>query len=226
MMGLELTGKAPFETVYLHGLVRDEQNRKMSKSLGNVLDPLDVADKYGTDAVRMSLVVGATAGNDIAVGESKIKGYRNFSNKIWNIARFILINLEDSNDKAQMTNKAQNSNVKWSKQDKKDLAKLDEIIKEVTKNLDNLHFSRAGELLYDFVWHEFADIMIEEAKPRLQSDLAEDCIAARAKLVLVLLGSLKMLHPFVPFVTEAIWQKIPKELKDSENLISATWPTR
>jgi len=215
MMGLELTGKVPFETVYLHGLVRDEQNRKMSKSLGNVLDPLEVAEKYGTDAVRMSLVVGATAGNDLAVGESKIKGYRNFSNKIWNIARFILMNQEGAPDK----------NPKFSKQDKKDLERFDAVIAEATKHLDQLQFSRAGELLYDFIWHEFADIMIEEAKPRLQSDLAEDCAAARAKLVLVLIGSLKMLHPFVPYVTETIWQKIPKEFKDSENLISASWPT-
>ncbi len=224
MMGLELTGKAPFETVYLHGLVRDEQNRKMSKSLGNVLDPLDVAQKYGTDAVRMSLIVGTTAGNDIAVGESKIKGYRNFSNKIWNISRFVLMNLENPNDKTQITNEALSSNAKWSKQDEKDLVRFNEVIIETTKHLDQLHFSRAGELLYDFIWHEFADIMIEEAKPRLQSDLAEDCTAARAKLVLILIDSLKMLHPFVPYVTETIWQKIPKEFKDSENLISAKWP--
>lgn len=218
MMGLELTGKAPFETVYLHGLVRDEQNRKMSKSLGNVLDPLDVADKFGTDAVRMSLVVGAAAGNDIAVGESKIKGYRNFSNKVWNISRFILMNLENS--------KLQLKNQKFSDQDKKDLARLEEVEQQTTKYLDNLQFSQAGELLYDFVWHEFADIMIEEAKPRLQSDLEEDCLAARAKLVLMLVSILKMLHPFVPFVTETVWQKIPKEYKDSENIISASWPKK
>ena len=217
MMGLELTGEIPFKTVYLHGLVRDEQNRKISKSLGNGIDPLVVGEQFGTDAVRMSLAVGATAGNDVAVGESKIKGYRNFSNKIWNIARFILMNQGDDNDDLK--------NPKFSAQDKKDLAKLDSIIKDTTKYLDQMQFSRAGELLYDFVWHQFADIMIEEAKPRLQSDLVEDRTAARAKLVLILTNILKMLHPFVPYVTETVWQKIPKQFKDSENLISASWPT-
>jgi len=225
MMGLELTGKTPFETVYLHGLVRDEKNRKMSKSLGNVLDPLEVADKFGTDAVRISLVVGATAGNDIALGESKVKGYRNFSNKIWNISRFILMNVENSKIKTQKSI-LQLQTEKFSEQDKKDLARLNEVIEKTTKHLDSLQFSHAGELLYEFVWHEFADIMIEEAKPRLLSDLDEDCAAARAKLVLILISSLKMLHPFVPFVTETIWQKLPIELKDSENIISASWPTK
>jgi valyl-tRNA synthetase len=216
MLGLYVTGDVPFKQVYLHGLVRDKDRQKMSKSKGNVIDPLGVAELYGTDAVRMALVFGVTAGSDIVISEEKIRGMRNFSNKIWNISRFILMNLGEGDLK----------DPKFSPKDQKDLARLDEVIKESTEYLNNLQFSRAGELLYEFVWHEFADIMIEEAKPRLQSDLVEDCTAARAKLVLILTSSLKMLHPFVPFVTETIWQKLPNQFKDSENLISATWPTK
>lgn len=216
MMGLELTEKPPFETVYLHGLVRDEQNRKMSKSLGNVIDPLDVADKYGTDAVRMSLVVGATAGNDLAVGESKIKGYRNFSNKIWNIARFVLANAGISKELP---------NNKFSNEDKIDLERLHEVKKTVSHHLDNFQFSHAGELLYGYIWHEFADIIIESSKERLKSDSEDKKRAVQSKLFIMLTDTLKMLHPFVPFVTEAIWQELPEDLRENKMLISAKWPT-
>ena len=222
MMSLELTGQIPFKTVYLHGLVRDEQNRKMSKSLGNVLDPLDVSAKYGTDAVRMSLVVGTTAGNDSKTGESKIKGYRNFSNKIWNIARFVLTNLEESKFKSQMSNKV--SNVELSKQDEGDLKRLDEIVEKTTKYLDNFQFSRAGELLYDYTWHEFADKIIEEAKKRLNGDDEQDKVVALFKLNKILLTVLKLLHPFMPFVSEAIWQNINEKLRGEQDLINAPWP--
>jgi len=220
MMGLELTEKPPFETVFLHGLVRDEHNRKMSKSLGNVLDPLEVSDKYGTDAVRMSLVVGATAGNDLAVGESKIKGYRNFSNKIWNVARFILTNL------ASEKGKVKSEKYQYADQDKKDLEQLEEITKKVTNHLDNLQFSHAGETLYNYIWHEFADIIIEQSKDRLKGDDEKDKAAAQTKLLTILTASLKMLHPFVPYVTESIWQQIPEGERDSKMLISAKWPKK
>lgn len=219
MMGLELTGKVPFKTVYLHGLVRDEQNRKMSKSLGNVLDPLDISSKFGTDAMRMALVVGTTAGSDIAIGEGKIKGYRNFSNKIWNIARFVLTNFENLNIDLKFKIK----NLKLSEPDK-DLEKLAEIVKEVTKYLDELKFSQAGELLYEYTWHEFADKIIEESKERLAGEDEEDKKACLAKLITILTTSLKLLHPFVPFVTETIWQEMPDDLKDEKLLISAKWP--
>jgi valyl-tRNA synthetase len=222
MMGLELTGKPPFKTVYLHGLVRDEHNRKFSKSLGNGIDPIDMSDKFGTDALRMSLVVGATAGNDIGIGESKIKGYRNFSNKIWNIARFVLTNLEEF--KLQETNLKQISNYEFIGQDKKDIERLKEVIEKTTKYLDNFQFSRAGELLYDYTWHEFADKIIEGAKPRLQSEDQEDAKAALFKLLVILGSILKLLHPFVPFITETIWQKFPENLKDSQLLIAGNWP--
>ena len=224
MMGLELTGKPPFKTVYLHGLVRDEHNRKFSKSLGNGIDPIDMSNKFGTDALRMSLVVGATAGNDIGIGESKIKGYRNFSNKIWNIARFVLVNAESL--QLQEINFKQILNYKFVRQDKKDLERLDEVIAKTTNYLDNLQFSRTGELLYDYTWHEFADKIIEDTKPRLKSEDKEDAKAALFKLLVILDSTLKLLHPFIPFVTETIWQKFPENLKDSQILINGNWPRK
>lgn len=221
MMSLELTGKIPFRTVYLHGLVRDEYNRKMSKSLGNSLDPLEVASKYGTDAVRMSLVVGTAAGSDSKIWEAKIKGYRNFSNKVWNIARFILTNLENSNSNNQILSQPP----KLFEQDKKDLKKLDEIVKKTTKYLDNFQFSQAGELLYNYTWHEFADKIIEQAKPRIYGNDNQDKAAAIFKLYKILEATLKLLHPFMPFVTETIWQEIDSKIKSEKNLISASWPS-
>jgi len=242
MMGLELTGKAPFETVYLHGLVRDEQNRKMSKSLGNVLNPLDVSEKFGTDAMRMALVVGTTAGNDIAVGESKIQGYRNFGNKIWNISRFITMNLENQkpetrNQKKTANQKATNSDLSnsdifssfgfrisdFSDEDRKDLEEFEKLKKTVATALDKLEFSRAGEHLYAYTWHEFADKIIERSKDRLQNDGA-DKDAALVKLLKINIELLKMLHPFMPFVTEAIWQQLPKEIRDCDMLMVGNWP--
>jgi len=166
----------------------------------------------------MSLVVGATAGNDICVGESKIKGYRNFSNKIWNISRFILMNLESEKLKVK------SEKLNFTDKDRKDLEKFEEITKQVTKNLDEFKFSQAGEILYDYTWHEFADKIIEESKDRLNCENEAEKQATQAKLFQILLGLLKMLHPLVPFVTETIWQQIPRELKDSELLVSAKWP--
>jgi valyl-tRNA synthetase len=230
MTGLELTGKAPFKTVYLHGLVRDEQNRKMSKSLGNVIEPLEVSDKFGTDAVRMSLVVGTSAGADSKIGEGKIKGYRNFSNKIWNIARFVITNLASEKLPARNASqsdaggKVKSEKLEYTEQDKKDLGKLGEIVKKATKYLDEFKFSRAGELLYEYIWHEFADKIIEESKERLAGEDEEDKKACLAKLVTILITILKLLHPFVPFVTETIWQEMPEDLKDEKLLISAKWP--
>lgn len=220
MMSLELTGKVPFKTVYLHGLVRDERNRKMSKSLGNGIDPIEITNKYGADALRMALVVGATPGNDVAVGESKIKGYRNFSNKIWNISRFVLTNLEASNLQLPISNRLENYQL--SDQDKKDLQKLNEIVKKTTKYLDSFQFSKAGELLYNYTWHEFADVIIEQAKPRIYGKNKKEQVAAVFKLCKILLTILPLLHPFMPFVTEVIWQKIPGKKND---LIVASWPT-
>jgi len=261
MMSLELTGKAPFKTVYLHGLVRDEQNRKMSKSLGNIIDPLDVIEKYGADALRFSLVVGATAGKDLAMGESKIKGYRNFSNKIWNISRFVITNLENSMgiipgadpesrspiphpvrlcsgpecNRRQVRDKLSKnfaSDSRMTDQDKADLAKLKEVEKKVTKLLDELKFSQAGEVLYDYTWHEFADKIIEQEKKRLylpagqaSGEDEKDKKASLLKLTKMLTATLKLLHPYMPYVTEAVWDQFPEEAKDSKLLISSSWPS-
>ncbi|MFH1910379.1 MAG: valine--tRNA ligase [bacterium] len=233
MMSLELTGKAPFKTVYLHGLVRDEKNRKMSKSLGNVIDPIDIIDKFGADALRYSLIVGSTPGNDVALGESKIRGYRNFSNKIWNISRFVITNLESSKkcvipgaDPESRSPIAERtaSDSRMTKQDTEDLAKLDDLVNQITKLLDELKFSQAGELLYDYTWHEFADKIIEREKERLYGDDKSEKQASLLKLTKILTTVLKMLHPYMPFVTEACWQELPKENKDSALLISASWP--
>ncbi len=216
MMGLELTGKAPFETVYLHGLVRDEKNRKMSKSLGNVIDPIDIIEKYGADALRYSLIVGTTAGQDIALGESKIRGYRNFSNKIWNIARFVVTNLENIEIDTEESN--------FSDQDKKDIENLDKVTSEVTKLIDEFKFSQAGEHLYAYIWHEFADKIIEQEKKRLYGGDEREKKTSLLKLTKILKTSLKLLHPYMPFVTEACWQELPEEQRESKMLIDASWP--
>jgi valyl-tRNA synthetase len=215
MMGIELTGKVPFETVYLHGLVRDEKNRKMSKSLGNGIDPIVIQEKYGADALRMALVVGATPGNDIPVGENKIRGYRNFSNKIWNISRFVISNLEQTNIEGYLN---------LTDKDEQDLKTLDELSQKISKLLDEHKFSQAGEHLYEYTWHEFADKIIEQEKERLYGSDEEEKKASLLKLSKILITILKMLHPFTPFVTEACWQELPDYLKEEELLIKASWP--
>jgi len=216
MLGLELTGKPPFETVYLHGLVRDEKNRKMSKSLGNVIDPIDIIEKYGADALRYSLIVGSTPGQDIALGESKIKGYRNFSNKVWNITRFVISNLENIELSAEQKN--------LSDRDQQDLKKLNDLVKKITTMLDQFKFSQAGEHLYEYTWHEFADKIIEQEKERLNGEDDIEKKASLLKLIKILNTVLKMLHPYMPFVTEACWQEIPEEFRETKLLISTGWP--
>jgi len=204
MMGLYRTGKIPFKTVYLHGLVRDKDRKKMSKSRGNVIDPLGVAEIYGTDAVRMALVVGNTAGNDIVISEDKIRAYRNFATKIWNAARFILMNkpLRQVQGKLALT-----------ATDKKHLKDLVKMKAQVTKHLEKFEFHLAAEKLYHYFWHAFADKIIEKSKDRLQNGSEGEKRAAYHTLETILLESLKMLHPFMPFITEEIFQKLqPKKL--------------
>lgn len=200
LMTTYVTDQVPFKTVYLHGLVRDEQGRKMSKSLGNILNPLDVIEKFGTDALRLSLILGSTPGNDIKISETKIAGYRNFVNKLWNVARFASIFEQadtSSNGAAAISNH-------WIQ------SRAAHLIEDVTKDLNQFALSRAGERLYDFVWHELANWYLECSKVqphgRLFLDVLEIC--------------LKLLHPFVPFVTEAIWQS----LGHSDLLMVQAWP--
>jgi len=228
MLGLYRTGQVPFKTVYLHGLVRDKDRQKMSKSKGNVIDPLGVAETYGTDAVRMALVIGNTAGNDPIISEDKIRGYRNFANKIWNAARFVLMNISE---KSQITNHpegvapqpygAGKSQIKFTNEDKKRLKELDALVKAVTQDLENYRFHHAGEKLYHYFWHTFADKIIESAKPRLAGTDTENKKAAAALLLQILRTNLILLHPFMPYVTEAIWQKLPGKRK---LLMIEQWP--
>src|SRR3990167_2563633 len=285
MMGLELTGQAPFDTVYLHGMVRDEQGRKMSKSLGNVIEPLTLIDQWGTDAVRLALVIGTTPGNDVNFAASRAKGYRNFANKIWNASRFVLsrINADTSvslRGSAKQSDSAESSlacrgipstseltsllaphndkaissviPVKTGIQSGLDpasaptssplglrgtsvrgdnlTAKDAKILKEfalhkqkVTKLLEEYQFSSAGDELYHWFWHRFADVIIEESKKRLEEG-GDDAKAAGVLLWHLLRDQLMMLHPFMPFVTEAIWQEIPLALRGHKMLITAKWP--
>jgi len=221
MMGMYRTNQPPFKTVYLHGLVRDAFGQKMSKSKGNVINPLDVIEKHGADALRMALIVGTSPGNDISVGEEKIKGYRNFTNKVWNIGRFVFMNL-----------KSTRKSIPWyepkieglTKEDKQIIKKLHQIIKETTKNLDEYKFSPAGEAIYHFLWHEFADKYIEYSKTRIR----EKDKVVLSVLRYVYLNCLKLLHPFMPFVTEAVWQQFPSWHKYpggvEKQLVTASWP--
>jgi valyl-tRNA synthetase len=216
MSGFHL-GQVPFKTVYLHGLVRDEKGQKISKSLGNNIDPVDMGAKYGTDAVRVSLIVGMAPGTDSKISESKIRGYKNFANKIWNISRYVLENREGA-DLADHTQK----NAEWSAEDKKDLADLDEAVRDTTKLLEEYRIDLAFDRVYHYVWHTFADVVIEKSKTPLKNGTPEERERTSAKMFILLTASLKLLHPFMPFVTEEIWSHLPK--KESDLLMIADWP--
>jgi valyl-tRNA synthetase len=193
IFGLYLSGKVPFHTVYLHGLVNDARGEKMSKSKGNVIDPLVLTEKYGTDALRMALVVGNTPGTNLALREEKIKGYKNFANKLWNVARFVL------------------SQERSGKLDKELVDEFNTLAKDVTDDMENYRFYIAAEKIYAYVWHRFADEIIEESKKR--PERAET-------LYYILENSLKLLHPFMPFISEEIWS----ELNKKNLLMIEEWP--
>jgi len=211
MLGIYRTGKAPFKDIYLHGLIRDKDRQKMSKSKGNVLDPLGVINEYGADALRMALVVGNTAGNDTVIAEDKIRGYRNFATKVWNIARFVMTYADNLP-----------SEPAYSEGDEKTLKEFKAIKKEVTRYIETYKFHNAAETLYHYIWHTFADKIIEEAKPRLLSEDQKEKDAARALLYEILLDSLKLLHPFMPFLTEDIYERMPHK-KTSDILMIEAW---
>ena len=197
LMSEVLMGDVPFRRVYLHGLVRDDKGRKMSKSLGNIIDPLTMTDKYGADATRLSLVIGAAAGNDIKLAEDRVRGYRNFSTKIWNIARFIQMNKpEDFNAAAADAEIAGREEIK----------ELEALKAEVTKHIDDFEFHLAGEKLYHYAWHRLADEIVEQEKPALHDGTDAEKAKSYALLERLLLGSLTTLHPFMPFITEEIYQ--------------------
>ncbi len=204
-------GTVPFKTVYLHGLVRDAQGRKMSKSLGNNLDPLDIAAKFGADAARMALVVGNTPGTDLRISEDKIKGYKLFANKLWNISRFILENTEGADAAHAMT-----------AEDQALLRTLNELLADVAKDIEEYRVYLAAEKLYHYAWHELADKILEESKPLLQGGDAALKASRQALLLALLTRLVKALHPFMPFLTEEIYQSLPT--KDAELLMVAAWP--
>lgn len=216
MSGFAL-GQVPFRTVYLHGIVRDAQGRKFSKSLGNGIDPMDIAEKFGADAARMALIVGNTPGTDTRLDENRIKGYKNFANKLWNITRFILENTEDADTTIQIGN------------DERLMSEFKEQIADITSDMENYRLYMAAEKIYQYLWRELADKILEESKMIFNGTL-KDMVgqdhnlwikSRKALLRAILIDSLKVLHPFMPFVTEEIWQSLP----DSQGMLMVSpWP--
>ncbi|MCR4281362.1 MAG: valine--tRNA ligase [Candidatus Kaiserbacteria bacterium] len=209
-------GTVPFRNVYLHGLVRDGQGRKMSKSLGNIIDPLTMIEKYGADAARLSLIVGASPGNDVKLSEDRVRGYKHFANKIWNITRFVL---ENSDAQGPTSDSLEVGPL--NAEDEKLISEAREIARVVSEHIDNFRLDLAADTLYHFVWHRFADEIIEESKPILKLG-GETAKSRRHTLYAILDTSLKLLHPFMPFVTEAIWKELPN--KKEELVMIAKWP--
>ena len=213
--GLEFTGKLPFDTVVMHGLVRDSEGRKMSKSLGNGINPLEVIDLYGADALRLTLVTGNAPGNDMRYYQERVEASRNFCNKIWNASRFIMMNLEDKTVSEATTEELTPAD-KWI------LSKVNTLAKDVTENMDKYDLGIAVQKLHDFVWEEFCDWYIEMVKPRLYNDEDETKNAALWTLKTVLINSMKLLHPFMPFITEEIFQTIQTV---EPSIMIAQWPS-
>ena len=212
--GLEHMGEVPFNTVFFHGLIRDAQGRKMSKSLGNGVDPLDVISVYGADALRFTLVTGNSPGNDLRFSEEKVSASRNFANKIWNAARFTLMNIEGKDIDCALPKKLYTSD-KWI------LNRFNNVTAAVTENLEKFELGMAVSKLYDFIWDDFCDWYIELAKIRMNGADEESADSARRVLVWTMSNTLKLLHPFMPYITEEIWQTLPH---DGEALIVAKWP--
>ena len=211
--GCEHTGKHPFDTVFIHGIIRDALGRKMSKSLGNGIDPLLIIGEYGADALRMTLATGTSPGNDMRFSNEKVEASRNFANKLWNAARFVLMNLDEGETAAELPGKL-TMEEKWV------LSRYNRIVGEVTENLEKFELGIAVQKLYDFIWDVFCDWYIELAKIRLQ-EKGSEASSAKAVLVYVLSNSLKLLHPFMPFITEEIWQTLPHE---GESIMVSPWP--
>ncbi|NTV44727.1 MAG: valine--tRNA ligase [Candidatus Yonathbacteria bacterium] len=216
LMTTYLLGDVPFKYVYLHGIVRDAKGRKMSKSLGNALDPRELIATYGADATRMSVIVGAAAGNDINLGEDKVKAHKKFANKIWNASRFVLTETADFDITSTPT---------LAPEDAERLNELNSLVTEVTADIEAFRLYIAAEKLYHHFWHTFADIIIEEAKPRLTWTDTDDRRSAQYTLYTILVTELKLLHPFMPFITEKIWSLFPHTShNNSRFLMTESWP--
>ncbi len=212
---LEYTGQAPFDTVVIHGLVRDAQGRKMSKSLGNGIDPLEIIRDYGADALRLALVIGSTPGNDMRFSDEKVRSARNFANKLWNAARFVMMNLPEGFEAGMPAAEALDLSDRWV------LSSLNTLAKNVTENLDRFELGLAAQKVQDFIWDVYCDWYIEIAKVRLNSENAAEADNARKVLVYVLSQALKLLHPFMPFITEEIYQALPGS---AATIMTQPWP--
>ncbi len=211
---LEQMGDIPFDTVFFHGLVRDAQGRKMSKSLGNGIDPLEIIEKYGADALRYTVVTGNSPGNDIRFSDEKIAASRNFANKIWNAARFIRMNLEGEEIDGTLPDTL-SLDEQWI------VSAYNRVVREVTENLEKFELGIAVQKVYDFLWDVFCDWYIEIAKIRMQQGDRETALGAKKTLVYVFSGTMKLLHPFMPFITEEIWQSLPHE---GDSIMVSEWP--
>ena len=217
--GYEQTGKAPFHTVLIHGLVRDSQGRKMSKSLGNGIDPLEVIDKYGADALRLTLITGNAPGNDMRFYWERVESSRNFANKVWNASRFMLMNFEQAAEKGISIDGVSLADL--TQADKWILSKMNRLTKDVTENIDKYELGIAVSKIYDFIWEEFCDWYIEMVKPRLYNDEDKTKAAALWTLKTVLINALKLLHPYMPFITEEIFCNVQNE---EESIMVSKWP--
>ena len=212
---IEQTGKVPFHHVLIHGLVRDSQGRKMSKSLGNGIDPLEIIDQYGADALRLTLITGNAPGNDMRFYMERVEASRNFANKVWNASRFIMMNLEKAEVPGEMPKDQLTAADKWI------LSKVNTLAKEVTENMDKYELGIAVQKVYDFIWEEFCDWYIEMVKPRLYNDGDTTKSAALWTLKTVLVNALKLLHPYMPFITEEIFCTLQSE---EESIMISRWP--
>ena len=235
--GLEYMGKVPFYDIYIHGLVRDAQGRKMSKSLGNGIDPLEVIDQYGADALRFMLSTGISPGNDMRFQTEKIESARNFANKLWNASRFVIMNIEDEDGNFKEMARCCNdccgkacadstdfSQIALKDEDKWMLNRINDCIEYVDPAMDRYDMAMAGQRIYDLIWNEYCDWYIELVKPRLWGDDEEDKKVVRFALVMCLKNMLKLLHPFMPFITEEIWSYLPHGEGEKKYLISESWP--
>ncbi len=216
MFGLYLANDVPFKDIYFHGMVLDKHGQKMSKSKGNTLSPIDLGDKYGMDATRMAFVIANPPGAEMSLSEDKVRAYKHFSNKLWNITRFILssIDMDILDKKPEIT-----------KGDQIYLDELNEIIKEVTKDIENYRLYLAAEKLYHYTWHRFADVIIEESKKRIAGDDKKEKLSASWTLLKILKTIIKLLHPFIPFITEEIWDILCNINEDKKMLMVESWPT-
>ena len=227
MLGIYVTGKLPFDTVYMHGMVLDAKGQKMSKSKGNVINPLDLTAKFGTDAFRIGMVVGNTPGTSLALSDDKVSAYKKFANKIWNVTRFVLSTVEGLGPKGEVIEgvKVVTYDPDFSQFTDVDIKlneELDNLIKDITSDMDNFRYYLASEKIYHYFWHNFADLILEESKKVIASGVERDILSRKQTLLHILVKSMKVMHPFMPFITEEIWASLP--ISSKKLLIIENWP--